>query len=533
MASTKTCTGCDRELATKKFPADRRTKDGFGAMCIGCRSYAEEGLPTRDLDRVELMSEGGPYFGKGSPPEGDFFTREDLLEIADANRALAAEVVPANKLGHSKEQVILAQSGLGPNDAGEFPAAGWLDGETFEVVDGEDGKAKLIADVKRIPAKLASLFESGAFRKRSVELSKVTSQTLPGQTFSRVVTGLAWLGAKAPAIRTLDDVVALYTEDEDDRVDVAAALSQDEVPDDVEQTIDYAEGEIVWDAEQGYLARMRKIEEALNPGAADFDQMSYWVSDVTDSSALVSRNGTTWVVGWNTEDGRVTVAPASEWTVAEQAWVEAAGTTFQERARGFENRADTRGMSTTADEKTLTEEQIQSFATAFGIEEQDEAKRREAVIAKFAEHVPAAADTEPAADAPTPPTPPPNPNPTPTTPTPENPGVSLSSEEVAHLRMQAEKGEAAFEAARVEKRDSLITKAVEEGRLDPAKVETWRGFYDANADQTVLMLSELPVNDDLLRAYGSDADGDADGAEAGTAYAEDFESRFPGLKAVV
>jgi hypothetical protein len=47
------------------------------------------------------------------------------------------------------------------------------------------------------------------------------------------------------------------------------------------------------------------------------------------------------------------------------------------------------------------------------------------------------------------------------------------------------------------------------------------------------MLSELPVNDDLLRAYGSDADGDADGAEAGTAYAEDFESRFPGMKAVV
>lgn len=483
-------------------------------------------LQTRDLKAVELMSEGGPYFGKGSPPEGDFFSREDLEEIASANRELYAEVRPPNKLGHSKEQILLAQSGLAPVDAGEFPAAGWLQGDTFAVVDGEDGKAKLIADAKRVPRKLGDLFEAGAWSRKSVELSKVKSQTLPGKTFAKVVTGLAWLGAKAPAIRTLDEVLAWYAEG-DEPVELAAALlSTDDVPAEVERTVDLAEGDVVWNPSDGYGAQMRAVEEALNPSASDNPDTRYWVQDIAPGKALVARGQTTWVVNWKQDDGRVAVAPATEWAVADQAWVEASKSEFQDRTREIACHADTKLVPENQNTE-LSVEQIVSLAATFGIEEADEAKRKDAVLAKFSEFAPVVEKDETVPN----PTPTPNPTPEPILPNPHTPSVSLSHEEIAELRANSELGKAAYEARRVEKRDDKLTAAVEAGRLDPSKMGEWRGFYDANEEMALQMLAALPVNNDLLATFGSDDDGEDDGA-AGTAYADDFQARH-GMKAVV
>lgn len=145
------------------------------------------------------MAAGGPFHGNGSPPEGDHWTADQLEALAANNRLLAGEVRVPIKLGHSKDQPLLRNSGM--VDKSGQPAAGWL--ENFRVDGG-----KLLADLRRVPAKLAGLVESGAFRTRSVELSRYTSPTT--KQAHDVVSGLAFLGGTMPAVRTLDDVVALY-----------------------------------------------------------------------------------------------------------------------------------------------------------------------------------------------------------------------------------------------------------------------------------------------------------------------------------
>jgi hypothetical protein len=146
-------------------------------------------LATVDLPAVEILAAGQRIRGIGSPAEGDLYTPADLRAMAEATRELGDEWRAPAKIGHGSDQ----------------PAVGWLD----EVrVEG----SKLLADIRSVPVKFAELVKARAYRSRSVELSKVTSQRT-GKTYDLVPTGLAWLGAKLPAVRTLDDVVAMYADD--------------------------------------------------------------------------------------------------------------------------------------------------------------------------------------------------------------------------------------------------------------------------------------------------------------------------------
>lgn len=146
-------------------------------------------LETIDLPGVEILAADVRIHGRGSPPTGDLYSVDDLRTIAEANRELADELRPPAKIGHD---------GVGP-------AVGQL--ENIRV----NGK-KLLADVKRVPRRFAELVNSGAYGARSVELSRVTSQKT-GRRYDFVVTALAWLGDRMPAVRTLDDVHALYEGD--------------------------------------------------------------------------------------------------------------------------------------------------------------------------------------------------------------------------------------------------------------------------------------------------------------------------------
>jgi hypothetical protein len=159
-------------------------------------------LETVTLPGIDIFAAGGPYFGQGSPPEGDTYSADDLARIAAANNALADEVRVPITIGHGREQRLLKNSGLRPD---EQPSAGWV--ENFRVVGG-----KLLADFRAVPRKLAELIEAGAFRTRSVELRPVASQRTR-QMFDMAVTAVALLGGAAPAIRTLDDIARLYEDD--------------------------------------------------------------------------------------------------------------------------------------------------------------------------------------------------------------------------------------------------------------------------------------------------------------------------------
>jgi hypothetical protein len=161
---------------------------------IGEAARENEGeLETVDLEGVEILAAGGPVRGRGSPPEGDYWTIEDLDAIAQAARELEGEIRPPAKIGHGR--------------AGN--AVGWLTNIRRE---GD----RLLADIRRVPRRFAELIKAGAYRTRSVELSRVTSQRT-GRVYDWVVTGLAWLGDRLPAVQTLEDVVALYEGDDAER----------------------------------------------------------------------------------------------------------------------------------------------------------------------------------------------------------------------------------------------------------------------------------------------------------------------------
>jgi hypothetical protein len=143
-------------------------------------------LETVDIPGVEILAADVTIHGRGSPPEGDRYSIDDLRSMAQANRELEFELRPPAKIGHD----------------GNGPAVGRLNNIR---VAGD----KLVADVKDVPRRFAELVRAGAYTGRSVELSQVTSQKT-GKFYPHAVSALAWLGGKLPAVQTLDDVVALY-----------------------------------------------------------------------------------------------------------------------------------------------------------------------------------------------------------------------------------------------------------------------------------------------------------------------------------
>jgi hypothetical protein len=146
-------------------------------------------LETVDLNAIEILKVGGPVHGIGSAAGGDFITTSDLRALAEADAELGDEINPPAKIGH------------GSTD----PAVGWVENLRLNA----DG-SRLLADVKRVPRQVAELVRAGAYRTRSVELGRFTSQRT-GRKYDQVVGGLAFLGGRMPAVAGLTDVTRLYS----------------------------------------------------------------------------------------------------------------------------------------------------------------------------------------------------------------------------------------------------------------------------------------------------------------------------------
>jgi hypothetical protein len=487
---------------------------------MGERSFADE-LETVDLTGVELLSTGGPYFGTGSPDEGDHFDEKYLEELAANAEALKAEVQAPIKIGHSKGQRLLKNSGLFVD---EMPAAGWV--ENQRVAGG-----KLLGDLKKVPKKIADLINIGAFRKRSVELSKIKSQTDDGKEYE-VVSALALLGAKAPAVRTLNDIVTQWyadaTEEPDEHLEETVRLLLADVENDTgARTVDYAEGDIVWDSENGAGDWQQDLAAALNQGVGPatngMSEMPnpYYVQDIDqiNRKAVVCdrRSNTTWVVSFAiNSDGDPVPAPQEEWTLAEQAWVQAANDSAAKSAGEYAQHelilGDTsRQMAETATKPEVTElsdEQVEPLAETFGIEESDAAKRREAVVTKLGEFVPKPKQ-EPKVEAPKPEV------------KTEPEGVVLSAEEKEKLMADATAAREFVQKAQSARIEANLRACARMGKIDPKDFKRYRDFMEKDYDLAVDTLAKLPVNRTLLVAYGSDENGEQDsGEEIYRAYAE-------------
>lgn len=396
-------------------------------------------MNTQDFVGVPIMAVGGPYHGTGSPPEGDFFDEAYLQKLADAGNTYAGEIEAVLKVGHSQEQRLLKNSGLADD---EKPAAGWL--KNYRVQGG-----KLLADVTGVPDKLASLWRAGAFKKRSVEIRTLKSQK-DGKPVT-AVTALALLGAKAPAIRTLDDMLAHYASEHDD-VTLAPAtelLASDEP----------VEGDDVH-------------TYALDDEDADKDDAA------TQVQALAWQMFTAF-----TEMNRT--ANPSNWRY----------TPIGEKEEKMPPKRD---ESSTMKITDLTDEQVRSLADTLGVEVEDEAKLREAVTDKVSGLV-AETPGDGGEGDPAPPS---------TTPQPQPSAVNLSDEDIVKLKRDAALGVQAYEETRIGNRERLLKEAVDDGKLAPATLDHWRSFYDSDADACVKTVDSLQANPELLRALGQDGGGE-------------------------
>lgn len=140
----------------------------------------------RSLYGVEIFSVG--------EWNGDKYSQKDLDEMVKAFDETASTFRPPLKLGHTDNQTLLQQDGL--------PAAGWI-GKLYT----EGGK--LLADFIDIPNKIYDLLAKGAYKKVSAEI--FWNAQINGTKYSRMLAGVALLGADLPAVTNLKDILALYS----------------------------------------------------------------------------------------------------------------------------------------------------------------------------------------------------------------------------------------------------------------------------------------------------------------------------------
>ena len=145
-------------------------------------------IATTTFKDVQLVKAGtwGGMTGRST------ITPEDL---ADAVAAYADPEIDRGvlKIGHDGDL----------NLATGQPALGWI-----ENLKLSPDKQTLIGDLTGVPSKLAAIIPR-AFRRRSVEMT-LGAKTPSGKTYRAALTGLALLGAKAPAVKGLDDILNLY-----------------------------------------------------------------------------------------------------------------------------------------------------------------------------------------------------------------------------------------------------------------------------------------------------------------------------------
>ena len=127
---------------------------------------------------------------------GDIYTIADLDLMVDAFHETKDKFKPYIKLGHDPKQTLLQSDGL--------PSAGWVTNIYRK------GK-KLLADISDIPDKIYQLVKNKSYPYVSSEVFWDIS--IEGKQFSRMLAGVALLGADMPAVTCLDDFISLYSVD--------------------------------------------------------------------------------------------------------------------------------------------------------------------------------------------------------------------------------------------------------------------------------------------------------------------------------
>lgn len=152
---------------------------------------------TVDFRGVQICKVGdwNPLFGDGK------VTREELESMVEAYQD--KEVDRARlKIGHISGMNTALGDGA-PSLGDGAPSLGWVENPRMD----PDG-VTLVGDLVDVPRKLGEVVGK-AYRNVSVEVRrKVTTPS--GKKYPAALHALALLGAKAPAVKGLDDLVSLY-----------------------------------------------------------------------------------------------------------------------------------------------------------------------------------------------------------------------------------------------------------------------------------------------------------------------------------
>lgn len=169
-------------------------KECTNAMKFGCPLFLTQFSEFEEFGECK----GLELFEIGQDETEDY-TDEDLEKIiTNFEKLQKIHRAPLVVLGHGEDQGLLKKAGL--------PSAGWVS------KIWRKGK-KFFGDFKDVPKKVVDVIKKKAYRFPSVEIYR--NFVFQGEEYGPVLRRVALLGADIPRVKSLDDILARYEEDDE------------------------------------------------------------------------------------------------------------------------------------------------------------------------------------------------------------------------------------------------------------------------------------------------------------------------------
>jgi len=270
---------------------------------IGERRDMDENIETVDIDNVEVLAVGT---WRGTP-ETKTYTKKDLDEVVKSFKELTGNkqlnYEPPVKLGHDAGQKLLQKDG--------YPAAGWI--ESLKRVGD-----KLVANIRDVPKKIGDIVKAGGYKKVSSEVYH--DYEMGGKVYPLVLKAVSFLGGDIPAVKTLQDIIAQYGDNQEDQLDIViyemgekSEVSYDELSAGLEEWLSKVEDKIKGRVgapafrtfaseikgrlkamlaketqhEESLQAKIDQVRQAYYAQTASIANKESWVRDIYDDAIIV------------------------------------------------------------------------------------------------------------------------------------------------------------------------------------------------------------------------------------------------------
>lgn len=197
---------------------------------------------------------------------GDTYSNADLDKIVDSYGKIGNQVKPYLKLGHEDEQKLAKASGMFRDGR---PSMGWVESLKRE-------GNKLVAKLKDVPKVIAELIKKRAYKRISSEL--YINYIRDKQKYPLVLKAVALLGGETPAVTNLQDVLALYAEDDGTHESKTYEFTQnfkEEVeemtPEEIQAKIEEEKKALSEELEAKFAAEKAELEKKIKEAAKKTD----------------------------------------------------------------------------------------------------------------------------------------------------------------------------------------------------------------------------------------------------------------------